>query len=184
VAVVSREQYFDAAMEVLAAKGAGALTIAALCARFDVTVGSFYHHFRNVDGFVDALLEYWEAEQTHRVVELAASSSGTAQKMKILRDFCLQLPHESEAAIRAWAATNPRVAEVQRRVDDARLAAVRDVITPLVPDADDVEHLALVAMALLVGLQAWRGPLDRRELERVLDDLDRLLRLYRRRPRA
>jgi len=183
LAVVTREQYFDAAMDVLATKGAGALTIAALCSRFEVTMGSFYHHFRNVDAFVDALLRHWETEQTHRVVELTASGNGSAQKTKILRDFCLQLPHESEAAIRAWAATNPRVALVQRRVDDARLAAVRDVLAPLVSPAD-VEHLALVAMALLVGLQSWRSPLDRQELERVLDDLDRMLRHYRRRARA
>ena len=183
MAVVSREQYFDAAMDILATKGAGALTIAALCARFEVTMGSFYHHFRNVDAFVDALLRHWETEQTHRVVELTASGNGSVPKTKILRDFCLQLPHESEAAIRAWAATNPRVAVVQRRVDDARLAAVRDVLTSLVPPAD-VEHLALVAMALLVGLQSLRSPLDRRELERVLDDLDRMLRHYRRRSRA
>jgi AcrR family transcriptional regulator len=184
LAVVSRVQYFDAALDVLATRGAGALTIATLCARFDVTVGSFYHHFRNVDGFVDALLAHWEAEQTHRVVELAASAGGTAQKTRILREFCLQLPHESEAAIRAWAATNPRVAVVQRRVDAARLAAVRDVLQPLLPEPADVEHLALTAMALLVGLQTWSGPLDRRQLERAMDDLDRLLQQYRRRARA
>ena len=183
MAVVSREQYFDAAMEILAASGAKALTVAALCGRFEVTVGSFYHHFRGVDGFVDALLEHWEAEQTLRVVDLASSGDGTARKVRILRDFCLQLPHESEAAIRAWAATNPRVATVQRRVDDARLAAVRYVLQPLVPDPDDLDHLALVAMSLLVGLQSWRSPLDRGELERVMDDLDRLLRHYRRRGR-
>ena len=82
MAVVSREQYFDAAMDILATKGAGALTIAALCARFEVTMGSFYHHFRNVDTFVDALLGHWEAEQTHRVVELTASGNGSAQKTR------------------------------------------------------------------------------------------------------
>jgi hypothetical protein len=101
--------------------------------------------------------------------------------MKVLRDFCLQLPHESEAAIRAWAATNARVAAVQRRVDDARLGTVRAVLEPLVPDPDDLDHLALVAMAMLVGLQSWRSPVDRRQLERVMDDLDRLIRHHRRR---
>jgi AcrR family transcriptional regulator len=181
MAVVSRERYFDAAMDVLATGGATALTAAALCARFEVTVGSFYHHFRGVDDFVDQLLAHWEAEQTLRVLDLAAAGDGPAQQMKVLRDFCLQLPHESEAAIRAWAATNARVAAVQRRVDDARLGTVRAVLEPLVPDPDDLDHLALVAMAMLVGLQSWRSPVDRRQLERVMDDLDRLIRHHRRR---
>ena len=59
---LSRSAYFDVALELLAEGGHDGLTIAALCARLGVTKGSFYHHFRDLCAFTDALLAYWEAE--------------------------------------------------------------------------------------------------------------------------
>lgn len=173
--VVTREEYFETAMELLASEGFSALKIGRLCKACKVTTGSFYHHFGGWDGFVKDLLEYWEQEQTQRIVALATASEDPAQRVATLKRLALTLPHQAEAAIRAWANTDPLVAALQRRVDKRRLEAVTLVIAGIVTDRKTSEYLAMVGMTLLVGLQQWRSPVNRKELGRVLDTFEELI---------
>ncbi|WP_239003564.1 TetR/AcrR family transcriptional regulator [Nocardia panacis] len=61
--VLTKEQYFTAALEVLAECGFKGLNIGVLCRGLGVTSGSFYHHFGGWPTFVTALLEHWERQQ-------------------------------------------------------------------------------------------------------------------------
>lgn len=173
--VVIREDYFDAAMKVLAVDGFSALKIGKLCKAVGVTTGSFYHYFGSWDGFVTELLEYWEREQTERIVQLATVPDEPTERVAVLKQLALTLPHEAEAAIRAWGNTNPVIADFQRRVDAERLEAVRLVISGVVPDRKKAEYLAFVGMTLLVGLQQWRSPVEAKELRRLLDTFEDLI---------
>lgn len=49
---VSRDDYFTAAFELLAAGGKSALTTTAVCRRIGVTTGSLYHHFGSGAAFI------------------------------------------------------------------------------------------------------------------------------------
>lgn len=173
--VVTREDYFDTAMRVLAAEGFSALKIGTLCKACGVTTGSFYHHFAGWDAFVRDLLEYWEQEQTQRILALTVASDDPTERVATMKRLAMTLPHEAEAAIRAWANTNPLVAELQRRVDEHRLAAVRLVVAGVVGDGPAADYLATFGITLLVGLQQWRSPVDPGELQRVLDTFESLL---------
>jgi hypothetical protein len=44
-----------------------------------------------------------------------------------------------------------------------------------VPNRREAEQLAVMGISLLVGLQQWRSPVDRKELARVLDDYEQLV---------
>ena len=173
---VTREDYFAHALDVLAAEGHTGLRIGALCRRAGVTAGSFYHHFGNLDGFVEALLEHWEREKTQRVLAIAAAEPDVEVRIHRLEQLALGLPHEAETAIRAWAHVNPAVAAVQRRVDSQRHAAVRETVRQLVPDDAESDRLATMAMSLLVGFQQWRSPVDPAELSRLLALFESMLR--------
>ena len=133
--VVTREDYFAAALDVLAQRGHGALRIGPLCKAIGVTTGSFYHYFGSWDGFVAALLEHWEHEKTQRIFEIAAAQPDPHARVRTMKELACSVPHEAEAAIRAWAHVNPIVDGVQRRVDQERLTAVRTVISGVVPDS-------------------------------------------------
>jgi hypothetical protein len=52
---VTREQYFDAALAVLAGSGFKGLNIGVMSKRLGMTSGAFYHHFGNWPVFVDDL---------------------------------------------------------------------------------------------------------------------------------
>ncbi len=70
---LSRSAYFEAGLELLAERGHGGLTIAALCERLGVTKGSFYHHFDDMAGYVRLLLGHWEDEHATRLIALSES---------------------------------------------------------------------------------------------------------------
>src|SRR5258705_11294431 len=79
--LVTKEEYYDAALEVLAQLGFKGLNIGVLCKRLGVTSGSFYHHFGSWQGFVAAVLDFWENRQ---IVGLREQAFGTAGPQKIL----------------------------------------------------------------------------------------------------
>jgi AcrR family transcriptional regulator len=178
VTVATREDYFDAAMELLATEGFGAVKIATMCNRFGVTVGSFYHHFDNVEAFVDQLLDYWEEHQTQRVADLAAIPTDPQQRVKRMKELAISVPHAAEAAIRSWASVNAQVAKAQKRVDEHRRAALQEVLQGVIPDRRLARHLSIVGITLLVGLQQWRAPVNKRELTRLFDEFDAMIFRY------
>ena len=173
--VVTRDEYFDTALGLLATEGHGALKIGALCRALGVTTGSFYHYFGSLDGFIEALLDYWERERTERVLALAQVPTDPAERMARLKALALDVPHDAEGAIRAWANSNPRVAEVQKRVDQERFDGLREVILGVVPDRGRAELLAVLGISMLVGLPMWRSPVHRDELAALFDEYEQTI---------
>jgi AcrR family transcriptional regulator len=170
--VVTRSDYFDAAMKVLASEGHSALKIGPLCRAIGVTTGSFYNYFGGWDGFVEALLREWEQRQTQRIVVLASAPSDPVTRIRALKKLVIGLPHDAETAIRAWSHTSDAIAAVQRRVDEERRTALQAFILDVVPNRRRAELLAVLGMSLLIGVQQWRTPVDPKELGRLLDEYE------------
>ncbi|WAL67716.1 TetR/AcrR family transcriptional regulator [Amycolatopsis cynarae] len=173
--VVTREEYFEAAMRLLASGGFGDLKIGRLCKSIGVTSGSFYNYFGNWDGFVVELLEYWEAEQTARIVKMTNVHDDPFDRIATMKELATTVPHETEAAIRAWGNSNATVAEIQKRVDGERYEALRNLVLAVVPDKDRAEILAVMGITLLVGIQQWRTPVDPKEFHRLLDEYEAVI---------
>lgn len=173
--MVTRTDYFAAALDVLATRGHGALRIGSLCTAIGVTTGSFYHYFGSWDGFVEELLAHWEQQTTQRIVALAAAEADPVARVHKIKKLALTLPHEAETAIRAWAHSNPIVARAQARVDEERLDAVRSVLLGVLPGRREAEQLAVLGLSLLIGVQQWRCPVDVKELGRLLDVYEQLV---------
>ena len=68
--LVTRDDYYAAAMRILATEGAGGLKIATLCRELGVTTGSFYGYFGSLDGFIEQFLAYWWESQTARIAAI------------------------------------------------------------------------------------------------------------------
>jgi AcrR family transcriptional regulator len=173
--LVTKIDYFTAALAVLADEGHGALKIGTLCRSIGVTAGSFYNYFGSFDGFVTELLGYWEQEKTQRIFAAAAAVPDPVSRVKLVKTLAVDLPHEAETAIRAWAHINPAVAEAQHRVDQERRTALRDVLAGVIPIEREADELAIMGLSLLVGIQQWRSPVDAAELGRVLDEFEILV---------
>jgi len=168
--------FFDAALRILAGSGRNGLRIGHLCRAVGVTSGSFYHHFGSWEGFVSALLEHWEQEQTSRIVALVSSDDDPLHRIRLLKELAVDLPHDAETAIRGWAGTDAAVAAAQRRVDERRRAALRDVLDPVIADPDLRALLAEMGMSVLVGYQQSLADGGGADLAAMLDQFELLVR--------
>jgi AcrR family transcriptional regulator len=174
----SPADFFGAAMCLLAGPGLPALRIGRLCREVGVTSGSFYHHFGNWDGFVAALLDHWATEEVDRLLELVRREQDPMERVELLKGLALTVPHDAETAIRRWAGTDEVVAAAQQRVDDRRREAVREVLTPLIADAQLTATLAEVGLSLLVGHQQLHGGGPAVDLAAQLDQFALLVRSH------
>ena len=171
MASVTRQQYLDAGQDLLADGGVQAVTIASLCERLGVTKGSFYHHFRNVEDFHDQLLDDWFTEHVARRKAVTDVLSDPRARLEGLRRLAVDRRHDTEAAIRAWARTSARAAEVQRRIDNNRRAYVVDVCIALGIDRTRAETFADLSVVMLAGSQNLGGPVDQAMVDRLAREL-------------
>jgi AcrR family transcriptional regulator len=172
---VTRQAYFEAALEVLAEHGFTELNVGRLCRGLGVTSGSFYHHFGGWPGFVEQLLAHWENRQVLILRERNFGTGGPSADFTALMDLTLELPHEAEAAIRAWAMNDETVRAAQKRVDAARLRTVGKAVKAIVGDRAVARTLTSLGMAMLVGHQQLASAGEHSELTALLAEYTRLV---------
>lgn len=148
-----RRRFFNAAHDLLATEGYGALKQAAVCRRVGVTTGAFYHSFKNWDDFTAALLDDWHRERTTVHAQFARAQAEPLRQLRALAEAGVLLRHKSEGAIRVWAGVDPRVAVVQQAVDDERFAVLTEAMTRVVADRREARRLAALGMNILAGFE-------------------------------
>ncbi|WP_280426868.1 TetR/AcrR family transcriptional regulator [Nocardia carnea] len=168
--IVTREQYFESALAALAELGFTGLNIRLMCTRLGVTAGSFYHHFGSWQGFVDALLAYWENRQVMILRDVEFGVGPPEVDIESLRQLTLGLRHEAEAAIRAWGANDESVRVVRDRVDEARWKTVYKAVLRVVGDRSVATVVTSLGMSMLVGYQQVAADDGYVPLERLLDE--------------
>jgi AcrR family transcriptional regulator len=175
----TREQWIEEGLRALAAGGPDAVRIEALAKRLGVTKGGFYGTFADRDALLDAMLDAWERESTDEVVETVEAGGG-GPKDKIQRAGVLTFSDDRllpiDLAVRDWARRDEAVAERLRRVDNRRMALLREMIGSFCTDPDEVEARSLIAFCVAIGehfLVADHG--DRTRAEVVAHAADLLL---------
>lgn len=169
---LTREHYFEAALDVIAGEGVEALTIAELCRRLSVTIGSFYHHFKGREAFLQAFYAWWEAEHAFHLVDQARSEPDPLARFALLKKLAGGLPHGAEAAIRTWSRSHPDAAAAQHRVDEARIGVVVDTLRELGLRPGRAKTLGVMAVGVLVGTQQLGRGEDAALMRKVFDELE------------
>lgn len=156
---LSREDWLEAGLSILAEHGPGALTVARLCAATGRTKGSFYHHFAGgADAFAEALVEHWRETHTERIIRSIDGLNDPARRRAELDRLATQLHGGVERAMRRWAATDPYACAVLRTVDERRIAYLARVIRDATGAGEqDAAELAQIEYAAFVGF-LWLFP--------------------------
>lgn len=136
-----RDAWLRAAMEVLAREGQAKLNVDALASELGVTKGSFYHHFKDRDDFVQSLTAYWSSTFTDWVIaELESETlSPEARLLRLMQLIEREQLDRYEIAFRSWAAQDPSVAEDVRKVDLIRYRFVRSLFAEMGFEGSDLE---------------------------------------------
>ncbi|MFG2099830.1 TetR/AcrR family transcriptional regulator [Micromonospora echinaurantiaca] len=149
-----RDRWIEEGLRALAAGGPDAVRVEALAKNLGVTKGGFYGSFTDRDALLTAMLDAWERESIDEVIDRVEREGGDP-KTKIQRAGVLTFSSERllpiDLAIRDWARRDKAVAERLRRVDNRRMALLREMIGTFCTDADEIEARSLLAFCLAIG---------------------------------
>jgi AcrR family transcriptional regulator len=149
-----RDAWIEEGLRALAAGGPDAVRIEVLAKKLGVTKGGFYGFFADRDALLESMLDAWEQESTDEVIDRIQREGGDA-KTKIQRAGVLTFSSDRllpiDLAIRDWARRDEAIAERLRRVDNRRMALLRELIGTFCSDANEVEARSLLAFCLAIG---------------------------------
>lgn len=157
MAKLNKDDWITAAINQLKEHGPAGVSGEKIARRLDVTRGSFYHHFANMDELVELMLQYWERTQTMDVLARAPQPEiDLNKKMPMILESAWNTDADLEIAMRQWAFTNDTVREHVERIDEIRLGYISSVYIQLVADETRGRKLGKIAYYGLLGaLHAW-----------------------------
>ena len=153
-------------MAALCEAGPSAVKAEPLAIRLGVSKGSFYWHFRDVPAFQGALLADWELRAVSRATP---SSDGAVPRLRKLAQD-LADPDAEDLALRSWAQSHPGAAAAIRRVDEARLTLLRELLNETGIGNPEMARILYAAAVGMTTLDAAR-PDDARGAMGSLVDL-------------
>jgi AcrR family transcriptional regulator len=122
----------EAALQLIAEKGLGALTVTALATRLGVTKGSFYWHFQGRSALLAAALAQWEERSTKDAIKGLDAVADDRRRLELMLDAASRPPRSrSLYAALAEAADDPIVRRVLNRVASSRIAYLEICYTNL-----------------------------------------------------
>lgn len=150
-----RDRWIEEGLQTLAGGGLDAVRIEALAKRLGVTKGGFYGFFADREALLQAMLDRWERESIHDVIESIESEGGDS-RTKIHRAGVLTFSDDRllpiDLAIRDWARRDESVAARLRRVDNRRMNLLREMIGTFCADPVEVEARSLIAFCTAIGM--------------------------------
>ena len=130
MATTNKASWTDAGLTLLRDGGQDALTIAALCEALGRTKGAFYHHFENVELYLEATLGAWEARNTLEPIALANLGESARSRRRALDAAVQRLDSRLDLAVRAWGLRDPRARAFVERVDELRIQYLAGLMPP------------------------------------------------------
>lgn len=119
---LTASDWAEAALQLIAEKGLGALTVSTLASRLGVTKGSFYWHFSSRSELLAAALARWEQRATSENITGLNAVADTRRRLELMLEAASQPPRSrSLYAALAEAAEDPVVRKVLNRVASVRV---------------------------------------------------------------
>jgi AcrR family transcriptional regulator len=165
-----RDRWIEAGLQALAAGGPDAVRIEALAQALGVTKGGFYGHFADRNALLEEMLDSWERRATNETIEHAERKGGDA-RIRIRRAGALTFSADLlpiDLAVRDWARRDTGVAKRLRRVDNRRMAYLRELFGEISRDEDEAEARSMLAFTLAIGHHFMAADHGRRRHEEAL----------------
>jgi len=161
---LAKEDWIAAGFQALCRKGPQGVAVEPLAKALKVTKGSFYWHFKDRAALVAAMLDFWEVQATHRIVETVEAKGGsTRARLAHLIDLSLKAAparyggRNAEPALRGWAASDRKIARAVLRVETHRLGYLRSLFEEAGFDPAPAEARARLLLLATIGGQAVRA---------------------------
>ena len=160
-------------MSLLIALGPDSLSVAQLCQQVSRTKGSFYHHFKDHEQFVEELVSHWQQQNLHQLINKSANGSGQT-RLSTLTALAAELNPEEEMAIRRLADRHEKVSAAVSQVDEARMDYLALLYRDIGLKPQQAVNAAKIQYAGFVGsLSLWPHDfgVQIRKLGKMVDEL-------------
>ena len=163
---LSKEQWLERAMALLQEKGPPAMTLDSLTGNLGVTTGSFYHHFRNHDMFLEQLTDKFIEDYTIRVKDHLVELDLPPRDMLVeAMRYIVELNLGGmDIPFRGLALTYPRIAEKIRSMDEFRSEVVSRLYQAIGYSGDELRirvHAFVVINSVEHGVFTGLAPEER-----------------------
>ncbi len=105
----TRDDWLELGVSLLARRGVEAVTVLDLSQRLGVSRSSFYWHFRDRNGLIDALLQRWDDLNARSIVKQAETPARTVVEA-VLNVFRSGSTRRCSARASTWRCANGRIA--------------------------------------------------------------------------
>ena len=171
---LSTDDWIQAGFALLAENGPNALRVDPLCARLQVTKGSFYWHFTDVRAYRAALVQAWGSlqDRNRRPFEDMSEVDPRDRLSLMVRTLVAPQHWALERTMRVWAMADEAVLSSVQRSDATVLRVLRRAFTDHGFGPEDAALRASVVFAVGVGLLEASTPaqhVSEELLDRFLD---------------
>ena len=178
-----REDWLETGLQLLSDSGEQALTLERLCKAASRTKGSFYHHFKNHDDFINALLEYWQSKYTEQIIIAVDRLKDSMTQRRELDRLVANVDDGLERIIRNWSGVDERVRQTIRQVDDRRIEYLTELISKTGHlDRQTANELAIVEYAAFLGLQYLFPDNESKQIEHFGSRVSEIISSYSSQP--
>lgn len=180
---LDRQDWIEAATDVLAKEGISGLRIEVLAKTCGVTKGSFYWHFKDRQDLLDAVLEQWRDGRIRDIEKTTSYAPGKEQEQL---HYAIEVYGASrnrkgmsiELAVRDWARHDTHAAAVVEAVDLYRLECTRKLFVAAGMSDAEAKSRSLLLYACVFGLSLMHynsfdqnlGDLKQRIAARIVSD--------------
>lgn len=151
---MKKDDWLDLSLKLLSQNGVKALKIDFLCEEIKLTKGSFYHHFKNHNSFINELLQYWYKTYTLDIInEIKKYEDNVITQIEIINELMYSKDLNVEIHFRALALDNSFVYKYLEKVDEIRIQVIIDIQKKLSPNSsiEEVDLLATCVYAQFIG---------------------------------
>lgn len=175
MARLSKEDWLKKGLQVLTTKGYTSLRLEYLCEQLEVTRGSFYHHFKDMDDYVEKLMQYWE-ENSNSIMKQAELHEGTPlEKLNKLQEGVFKISARLEVVIRAWATFNKTVLKYTRKIDRKRISFVAELYEAHGMSKEVAEITSKIEYATYIGVQNLYFVESKKEAESLYREFEHVM---------
>ena len=127
---VSKLQWLEEALKVLASNGVEAVRIADLARRLKISKSGFYWHFENRDELLAEMKQYWVDEYSQQIILEVQDKEETLHErlLKVVRTIRTKKSGKYDLAFASWAQRDPTVRELVDQVRDMRILFVKRLL--------------------------------------------------------
>jgi AcrR family transcriptional regulator len=148
---LGRQDWVNAALNVLIEEGAEAVKVDILAKSLKITRGSFYWHFKNLDDLLEAIICEWQTSSKDIAQKVEKVGGDPSKKLLHLFKIAARDDDRLEKAMRIWAIYDARAAAAIAQVDRQRLEYLQYLFLQLGFSKTDAEVRAQIAYSVRLG---------------------------------